>query len=106
MIAEFPGSPDLENGRHALTPGMFALAEIIGRPVDGVIELTNAALSPDGHVLIVNDESKLERRDVAVINRKGRSVWVSGLVTGDLVVAQLNNTLFPGLRVATEEAVN
>ena len=106
MIAEFPGSPDLENGRPALTPGMFARAEIIGRPVDGVIELTNAALSPDGHVLIVNEESKLERRDVAVINREGRSVWVSGLAAGDLVVAQLNNTLFPGLRVATEVAVN
>ena len=106
VIAEFPGSPDLENGRPALTPGMFARAEIIGRPVDGVIELTNAALSPDGHVLIVNQESKLERRDVAVINREGRSVWVSGLAPGDLVVAQLNNTLFPGLRVATEVAVN
>ena len=66
---------------------------------------TNAALSPDGHVLIVNEESKLERRDVAVINREGRSVWVSGLV---LVTWwwQLNNTLFPGLRVATEVAVN
>ena len=57
-------------------------------------------------MLIVNEESKLERRDVAVINREGRSVWVSGLVAGDLVVAQLNNTLFPGLRVATEVAVN
>ncbi|MCH1445739.1 MAG: efflux RND transporter periplasmic adaptor subunit [Luminiphilus sp.] len=105
VIAEFPGSPDLENGRPALTPGMFARAEIVGRPVDGVIELTNAALSPDGHVLIVNQESRLERRDVAVINREGRSVWVSGLAAGDLVVAQLNNTLFPGLRVTTEVSV-
>ena len=105
VIAEFPGSPDLENGRPALTPGMFARAEIVGRPVDGVIELTNAALSPDGHVLIVNEESRLERRDVAVINREGRSVWVSGLAAGDLVVAQLNNTLFPGLRVTTEVSV-
>ena len=105
VIAEFPGSPDLENGRPALTPGMFARAEIVGRPVDGVIELTNAALSPDGHVLIVNQESRLERRDVAVINREGRSVWVSGLAAGDLVVAQLNNTLFPGLRVTTDVSV-
>jgi len=106
VIAEFPGSPDLESGRPTLTPGMFARAEIVGKPVDGVIELTNAALSPDGHVLIVNRESTLERRDVAVINREGRSVWVSGLAAGDLVVAQLNNTLFPGLRVATEAAAN
>ena len=105
VIAEFPGSPDLENGRPALTPGMFARAEIVGRPVDGVIELTNAALSPDGHVLIVNQESRLERRDVAVINREGRSVWVSGLAAGDLVVAQLNNMHFSGLRVTTEVSV-
>lgn len=106
VIAEFPGSPDFENGRPALTPGMFARAEIVGRPVDGVIELNNAALSPDGHVLIVNQDSKLERRDVAIINREGGSVWVSGLAEGDRVVAQLNNTLFPGLLVATEVSVN
>ena len=106
VIAEFPGTPDLDNGRPALTPGMFASAEIIGRPVDDVVELTNAALSPDGHVLIVNETSKLERRDVVVVNREGRSVWVSGLVAGDRVVAQLNNTLFPGLSVSTEAAVN
>jgi hypothetical protein len=85
---------------------MFATAEIIGRPVDNVIELSNAALSPDGHVLVVNDESKLERRDVSVVSREGRSVWVSGLREGDMVVAELNNALLPGLRVMTETAVN
>ena len=106
VIAEFSGSPDLKEGRPALTPGMFATAEIIGRPVDNVIELSNAALSPDGHVLVVNDESKLERRDVSVVSREGRSVWVSGLREGDMVVAELNNALLPGLRVTTETAVN
>ncbi|HCJ39994.1 MAG TPA: hypothetical protein DHV35_08655, partial [Halieaceae bacterium] len=106
VIAEFSGSPDLTEGRPALTPGMFATAEIIGRPVDNVIELSNAALSPDGHVLVVNDESKLERRDVSVVSREGRSVWVSGLREGDMVVAELNNALLPGLRVMTETAVN
>jgi hypothetical protein len=74
--------------------------------VDNVIELSNAALIPDGHVLVVNDESKLERRDVSVVSREGRSVWVSGLREGDMVVAELNNALLPGLRVMTETAVN
>lgn len=55
---------------------------------------------------MVNDESKLERRDVSVVSREGRSVWVSGLREGDVVVAELNNALLPGLRVTTETAVN
>jgi hypothetical protein len=48
----------------------------------------------------------LERRDVGIINRQGASVWVSGIASGERVVTQLNNTLFPGLRVATQRAVN
>jgi hypothetical protein len=41
----------------------------------------------------------LERKDVSVVNRDSDRVWVSGVASGDVVVAELNNTLFPGLRV-------
>ena len=99
LIAEFSGSPEIKEGRPELTPGVFARAEIMGRPVPGVIELSNSALSPDGHILVVNEQSVLERRDVAVVNREKDRVWVSGIGEGEAVVAQLNNTLFPGLRV-------
>ena len=99
LIAEFSGSPEIKEGRPELTPGVFARAEIMGRPVPGVIELSNSALSPDGHILVVNEQSVLERRDVAVVNREKDRVWVSGISEGEVVVAQLNNTLFPGLRV-------
>ena len=99
LIAEFSGSPEIKEGRPELTPGVFARAEIMGRPVPGVIELSNSALSPDGHILVVNEQSLLERRDVAVVNREKDRVWVSGISEGEVVVAQLNNTLFPGLRV-------
>ena len=99
LIAEFSGSPEIKEGRPELTPGVFARAEIMGRPVPGVIELSNSALSPDGHILVVNEQSVLERRDVAVVNREKDRVWISGIGEGEAVVAQLNNTLFPGLRV-------
>jgi RND family efflux transporter MFP subunit len=99
LIVEFSGSPALASGRPALTPGVFARAEILGRPVPQVIELSNTALSPDGHILVVNDQSILERKDVSVVNRDSDRVWVSGVASGDVVVAELNNTLFPGLRV-------
>lgn len=99
LIAEFSGSPEIKEGRPELTPGVFARAEIMGRPVPGVIELSNSALSPDGHILVVNEQSVLERRDVAVVNREKDRVWISGIAEGEAVVAQLNNTLFPGLRV-------
>ena len=99
LIAEFSGTPEVGEGRPALTPGVFARAEILGRPVPGVIELSNTALSPDGHILVVNEQSILERKDVAVVNREKDRVWISGISEGEIVVAELNNTLFPGLRV-------
>ena len=99
LIAEFSGAPEVGEGRPALTPGVFARAEILGRPVPGVIELSNTALSPDGHILVVNEQSILERKDVAVVNREKDRVWISGISEGEIVVAELNNTLFPGLRV-------
>ena len=99
LIAEFSGTPEVGEGRPALTPGVFARAEILGRPVPDVIELSNTALSPDGHILVVNEQSILERKDVAVVNREKDRVWISGISEGEVVVAELNNTLFPGLRV-------
>ena len=99
LIAEFSGTSEVGEGRPALTPGVFARAEILGRPVPGVIELSNTALSPDGHILVVNEKSILERRDVVVVNREKDRVWISGISEGEVVVAELNNTLFPGLRV-------
>lgn len=99
LIAEFSGTSELGVGRPSLTPGVFARAEILGRPVANVIELSNTALSPDGHVLVVNGQSLLERRDVSIVNREKDRVWVSGIGEGESVVEQLNNTLFPGLRV-------
>lgn len=99
LIAEFSGTSELQAGRPSLTPGVFARAEILGRPVANVIELSNTALSPDGHVLVVNEQSLLERRDVSIVNRDKDRVWVSGIGEGEIVVEQLNNTLFPGLRV-------
>ena len=65
----------------------------------GVIELSNTALSPDGHVLVVNEESILERKDVVVVNREKDRVWISGISEGEVVVDELNNTQFPGLLV-------
>lgn len=99
LIAEFSGTPEVGEGRPALTPGVFARAEILGRPVPRVIELSNTALSPDGHILVVNGQSILERKDVVVVNREKDRVWISGISEGEVVVAELNNTLFPGLRV-------
>ena len=99
LIAEFSGTSELGVGRPSLTPGVFARAEILGRPVANVIELSNTAVSPDGHVLVVNGQSLLERRDVSIVNREKDRVWVSGIGEGESVVEQLNNTLFPGLRV-------
>ena len=99
LIAEFSGTSEVGEGRPALTPGVFARAEILGRPVPGVIELSNTALSPDGHILVVNEQSILERKDVDVVNREKDRVWISGISKGEVVVAELNNTLFPGLRV-------
>ena len=102
IIAEFPAQlPDVP----ALTPGMFVQASIQGAAIEGVVVVSNDAVSPDGHVLSIDEESRLKRVPIQVINRRNNEVFVSGLTSGELVVAELNNALFPGLTVKPQQTV-
>ena len=100
IIAEFPAQLP---GIPALTPGMFVQASIQGAAIEGVVVVSNDAVSPDGHVLAIDEESRLKRVPIQVISRRSNEVFVSGLRSGELVVSELNNAMFPGLAVKPQQ---
>lgn len=58
--------------------GQFVEANISGRLLNDVFVLPRQAVESDGHVLVVNAQSHIERRAVQVVLRKGEQVIISG----------------------------
>lgn len=72
--------------RPPLAVGMFVEARIAGRTFRDVITLPRAALRPDGTVLVVASEDRLQARPVDVLRLDRRTVSVrDGLAAGDRV---------------------
>jgi RND family efflux transporter MFP subunit len=73
-------------GRPPLRIGQFVRARIQGRTLDDVIVLPRAALREGSQVLVVDEESHLQRKTVKVAWSDDERVVVSeGLDTGDVV---------------------
>lgn len=72
--------------RPPLRIGQFVEAEIEGRVLPGAFVIPRAALRDGEHVLVVDDESRLQRRPVEVAWTDGEdAVVVAGLEPGDVV---------------------
>ncbi len=72
--------------RPPLAPGMFCEVQLRGKPRTGQIVIPRTALR-DGHVYLVNDENRLERRPVEVaFSQGGLSCLSGGLQPGDRLV--------------------
>lgn len=79
----FARGPD---GRPPLRIGQFVTARIRGRTLDDVFVLPRAALREGGEVLIVDGDSRLQRRPVTVAWSDAENVVISdGLDDGDIV---------------------
>jgi multidrug efflux pump subunit AcrA (membrane-fusion protein) len=73
-------------GRPPLRIGQFVGARIQGRPLADVFVLPREALREGGEVLIVDKESRLQRRPVTVVWSDGETAVISdGLADGDVV---------------------
>ena len=73
-------------GRPPLRIGQFVRARIRGRTLDGVFVIPRAALREGGEVLIVDSDSRLQRRPVTVAWSDDEHVVISdGLDDGDVV---------------------
>ena len=88
--------------RPPLVKGMFCEVELRGRPRKGLIVIPRSALH-EGHVYVVNDEQRLERRKVDVAFAQSSFVCLEdGLRKGELLVVVDPTPAIEGLLVTPE----
>ena len=85
--------------RPPLTPGLFVEASIRGKPIQQSVELPASALRGDNTVLVVNENSRLERLVVDLIRREQDRVWVRGIDSGLQVVEEQSSLLAAGAAI-------
>lgn len=85
--------------RPPLTPGLFVEASISGKPIQQSVELPATALRGDNTVLLVNENSRLERFPVELLRREQDLVWVRGIEAGSNVVAEQSSLLAAGAAI-------
>ena len=88
-----------DSERPPLTPGLFVEASIAGKPIRQSVELPATALRGDNTVLLVNENSRLERLPVELLRRERDRVWVRGIAAGHNVVAEQSGLLAAGATI-------
>jgi multidrug efflux pump subunit AcrA (membrane-fusion protein) len=84
----------------AMKPGDFVTVTIEEPPLENVARLPASALGPDGAVLAIGAEDRLERVPVTLLRRQGNEVLVRAApVAGREIVAERGPALGPGLKV-------
>ena len=80
--------------------GTFVRAEIEGRRMENIVVLPRKVLTTDETILVANAEGELEVRDVDVLRKDARSVYVGGgLESGDLVITTSIDAPIPGMKL-------
>ncbi|PTX54913.1 RND family efflux transporter MFP subunit [Litoreibacter ponti] len=90
---------ELDESR-GLRPGDFVTVSIEEPPLDRVALIPAAAVAPDGAVLVLGEEDRLEEGEVTVLRRQGDQVIVRvrGLA-GREIVAERSQLLGAGIKV-------
>ncbi len=91
--AEFPLPP----------VGLFVQAEVSGKTIEDVVEIPRRALLPGGQVLIVDEQNRIEFRDVEVARSSDTTAIVSsGLEAGERVILTRVSAPVVGMEVTIE----
>ena len=86
--------------RPPLAAGMYVEAEIAGRTVEGVAVIPRTALRNDSQVLIVDENDRLQFRDVVVLRiNDDQAIVGSGLSDGERVCLSNLSAVTNGMRV-------
>jgi RND family efflux transporter MFP subunit len=96
---------DVPNPKYLLVPGMYATVEIPLRTVKGVLTVPTQAVETSdpthGSLLVVNNTSRIERRDVLVgLQTATDTEIVSGVQLNDMVIFGEQSQYKPGELVA------
>lgn len=80
--------------------GTFVAAEIDGRTVDGIIPVPRSAIRGNGQIVVVNDENRLEIRNVDILRADAEVAYIQGgLETGELISLTVIENPINGLQV-------
>ncbi len=84
----------------AMKPGDFVTVKIEEPPMEEVVQLPAAALGPDGNVLVLGEDDRLEVLPVTLLRRQGDDILVrADSLAGAQVVAERTPLLGPGIKV-------
>ncbi|SMC12940.1 Multidrug resistance protein MdtE precursor [Roseovarius aestuarii] len=87
-------------GATGMKPGDFVTVSIEEPPLDNVIRLPASALGPDGKVLALIGEDRLEALEVRLMRRQGDDILVRGAaLDGREIVSQRSPLLGAGIKV-------
>ena len=95
--------------RPPLAVGLFVQAEISGRVVPNAFVVPRSALrrdpaDPKHHVLVVDDDLRLRRREVEVLRQeRERVVLGAGLLAGERICVSPLRAVVDGMRVRVQE---
>ncbi|MBM1220342.1 HlyD family efflux transporter periplasmic adaptor subunit [Ponticoccus sp. SC2-23] len=80
--------------------GDFVSVTVREPPIDGIARLPATALGPDGTILVLGEEDRLELAEVELVRRQGDDVLVrAGEFAGRSAVAARTPLLGPGIKV-------
>ncbi len=85
-----------------LKEGMFLIAEIETRKIDGVAELERSLIQSDSSVFVVVNET-LEKKKVEISHSSDRYVYVKGLTSGSMILKKKVPGAFDGMKVKVVE---
>lgn len=86
--------------RPPLAPGLFVNATISGKGLDNVVILPRGALRSDGAVMLVDQRSLVQKRDVHLLHSSAEQAWVQGLLAGDRVIIRQSALTVAGMEVS------
>ena len=99
-IAEVPHAyKPRADGAPPFSPGLFARAEIIGRPFDDTIELPRSALYERHNVLTLDGQNRLQVAPVEVLQTAEETVLVRGVQSGTAVLLERPDLLIRGMTI-------
>ncbi|WP_299847044.1 HlyD family efflux transporter periplasmic adaptor subunit [uncultured Roseovarius sp.] len=87
-------------GATGMKPGDFVTVTIEEPPLDRIVRLPASALGPDGRVLALLGEDRLEALEVRLMRRQGDDILVRGeMLEGREIVSQRSPLLGAGIKV-------
>ena len=91
-------------GEVPLEPGVWVEANIEGAELSGVAVLPETVVGRDSRVWLVNSQQRLERRNISILYRNDKQVYVSnGLANGDQVVLAGDLRMMEGAEVKVRQ---